>query len=271
MVAGVLLVRGAAADAPAYPGYETVNYEPQLTTSGPNNFNVYWGVWRTLTDSERQVLRRERGSRLFSNRKIGWTTFRCDDGSVVNTDGEDVWYVDPIHFDSEGRVSPIPEALRPDYRYFSLVNMNGMKLAGPKATSVKGLRGVVELDARMYLFAGSQAPSESGFQELRAYQKSQDPVVLAFFNKTNPYRWPVYYDERAHKDHSLQAPRDFTAHEPKALTQDHFRMRLVWESCDGKTIGIEGQVPGGVIPVGGPNRPGREDRGAGFLPIGELK
>jgi hypothetical protein len=267
----VLLARGARAEVNPFPAFETVNYEPQLSTSGPNNFYVYWGVWRTLTDAEREVLRRERGSRIFSNRRISWKTVRCDDGSVVNADGEDVWYVDPIHFDSEGRIDPIPEAVRPDYRYFSLLNMNGMKLAGPTATTVKGLRGEVELDSRIFLFAGSQAPSESGFLELRDFQNSKDPLNQAFFGKTNPYRWPVYYDERAHKDHSLQAPRNFAVFESKALSKDQFRMKLVWESCDGSAIGVEGLVPGGVIPVGGPNRPMRDDHGDGPLPIGVLK
>ncbi len=267
----VLFARGGSADAPAYPAFETVNYEPQLTIGGATNFNVYWGVWRTLTTSEREVLRRERGSALFSNRKISWRTVRCDDGALVNADSEDVWYVDPIHFDSAGRIDPIPEARRPDYRYFSLINMNGMKLAGPKSITIKGLRGEIDLDARFFLFAGSRAPNTSGFLELRAFEKSQDPLNQAFFSKAHPYRWPVFYDERAHKDHSLQAPRDFAMQEPHALSRDRLRMKLVWESCDGSTIGIEGLVPGGVLPVGGPNRPGREDRGTGMLPIGVLK
>jgi hypothetical protein len=267
----VLLARGARADINPFPAFETVNNQPQLTTSGPNNFYIYWGVWRTLTSAERDVLRRERGSLIFSNRRITWTTVRCDDGSVVNANGEDVWYVDPIRFDSEGRIEPIPEAVRPDYRYFSLMNMNGMKLAGSTATSVKGLRGEVELDSRIFLFKGRDAPSESGFLDLRAFHNSPDPLNQAFFGKTHPYRWPVYYDERAHKGHSLQAPKNFEAFQPKALSKDHFRMKLVWESCDGFAIGVEGLVPGGVMPVGGPNRPMREDHGDGPLPIGVLK
>jgi hypothetical protein len=270
-VGGVLLARGAAAETPAYPAFETVNYEPQLTTAGPTNFNVYWGVWRTLTAAEREVLRRERGSRLFSNRRISWRTVRCDDGSLVNADSEDVWYLDPIRFDAAGKIEPIPEARRPDYLYFSLINMNGMKLVGPKGITIKGLRGEIDLDARFFLFAGSQAPSAAGFLDLRAFEKSQDPLNQAFFAKAHPYRWPVFYDERAHKEHSLQPPTDFAAQEPRALSRDHLRMKLVWESCDGSSIGMEGLVPGGVLPVGGPNRPGREDRGTGMLPIGVLK
>ena len=48
-------------------------------------------------------------------------------------------------------------------------------------------------------------------------------------------------------------------------------MRLVWDSCDGATVRVEGRVPGGVIPVGGPNRPMREDRGDSPLPIEVLE
>ncbi len=257
----------AQAEANPFPAFETVNYEPQLTVSGPDNFHVYWGVWRTLTAGEREELRRERGSRLFSNRTIAWKTFRCDDDSLVNADQENLWFVDPIHFGTGGRITPIPEARRPDYRYFSLINMNGMKLAGPKSTTIKGLRGEIELDARLFLFAGRHAPSDSQFHDLRTFEKSSNPVHQEFFKKTNPYRWPVFYDERAHKDHSLEAPADFTTLEPLALSRDRLRMKIVWESCDGRAIGIEGLVPEGIIPVGGPNRPGREDRGQGPLPI----
>ena len=270
-LACALLVAGAGVALPEFAAFETVNGVPQLSVPGPDSFHAYWGVWRTLTDAEREALRSSGSGRLFSHRKISWKTVRCDDGAEVGADGEDVWYLDPIVFDDEGRVEPIREALRSDYRYFSLLNLNGMKLAGPQARSLKGLRGEVELDSRLFLFASAQAPSVAGFLSLRGFQGSKDPGHQAFLDKTHPYRWPVYYDERAHKDHSLRAPVDFGEFESRALSQDHFQMRLVWDSCDGATVRVEGRVPGGVIPVGGPNRPMREDRGDSPLPIRVLE
>jgi hypothetical protein len=180
----------------------------------------------------------------------------------VDEGSEELWFLDELILDADGRLEPVAEASRSDYRYFSLLNLRGVKLAGAQGTSLRGMRGQVRLSSRFLLWALSDAPQDRGFLSLRQFRESPDLRNQRFFEQANPGRWPIFYDERAHKPHSLDAPVDLQERLSAALSEDHFEMTLDWSSCSGEQVQIEAGVPAEGIPPPGPNRPGRDDQGA---------
>ncbi len=111
--------------------YETVNSKPQVQI-GQEHFLAYWAVWRGLRPLERvQLLSFGPGERhLISKRDIRWEAKRCADTQILSNDSESFYFDDPIEFlpDGSGRILPLREAMRTDYRYFVMFSINSQYL-----------------------------------------------------------------------------------------------------------------------------------------------
>jgi len=281
----------------SYPfPYETVNSVPQFA-DGENHFLFYWAIWRSLSDSEKATLNGSEGV-LLSQRNISWSVSDCQTGNLVHQDGERVWYLDELKYDSSGSVIPIKEAPRKGYRYFNMMNLNAQHLrgAGPfkgpkkqrgekmedwdkrrhtaflewqKKSSPRGMKGSIALEAEHRLF------SKEALAEIDPWIHPQDypkltGVLLERITKYSPSGWPVNFDERAHKPHLFEEPRAWK--NPQSLSKNQFRMRLDWDWCNPEEpVKAEVFVPRGEMPPPGPNRPGRTDSGKKTIKVTEIE
>jgi hypothetical protein len=279
------------------PIYETVNSVPQFADD-ETHFLLYWSVWRHLSKQERQTLGDKPGV-LLSERDISWTMVDCNTHENIHSNGEKVWYRDEIDYDAEGKVKPIKEATRKDYRYLNMINLNSQHLrgAGPyiapkkiqgetleewdvrrhkayldweKRSWAKGTRGQVLLKAEHRLYAKQQISEDSGWINPQDYPKATGEL-LDWITRLSPKRWPIYYDERAHKPHQFKEPKIWLGNN-KAISRHQFRMRFTWNWCDTtKPVQVELFFPKGEIPPPGPNRPGRTDSGEKTIKINEVE
>jgi hypothetical protein len=256
-----LLIPGAANSAFAEAHsvddrYESVNAGPQLSIRD-GGFAFYWGLWRTLNLTERQAL--PDGGHLISKREIRWKTYRCEDHSLARQDGELFYFLDRVDFDRFGRIVPIPEALRSDWLYLSMINFSSTHVLSTGA-GASGTFGEVLVDAEHVLLPNAVSVSDAGFFDL-----SRAP----WNERYHPNSWPIFYDERAHKPHSLKQPAAFnsTTHSMNgAISRDRFAMRILWSACPPKNgradpLEVIALVAPGSQPLDGPSRPGRSDRG----------
>ncbi len=131
----------------------------------------------------------------------------------------------------------------------------------------RGQRGHVMLQSEHKFFGVAPStirPSFVSFFDYRADDINQLDGAFAAFN---PSRWPVHYDERAHKPHSIEAPEIWRANEKK-ITGRQFNVRLNWNWCDGaEKPSAQFEAVPEDLPPPGPNRPGRTDSGNTPLPV----
>ncbi len=280
--------------------YETVNIEPQFSTS-PETFYFYWGVWRTLSPTERSALQTH-GGHLYSHRKIHWRVIDCKTGVLSRDAGENFWFWDQVGLDSEGRLIPIREAQRPDYLYFSLLNLNAWNLRGTppfvaprreagevsdhlyertkvtyeawkKSASPAGTRGTLVVKATHRLSDHRVTPKSSDFFSIDDYTQGKSnlsPELSAQLDGYHPARWPIHYDERAHKPHHLREP-ELWRNTQSTISESKFAMKLEWDGCvDRAPITVTVRIPKNGMPAPGPNRPGRDDRGTHEIELTEV-
>lgn len=276
--------------------YETVNSIPQFADDD-THFLFYWSVWRHLSNQERQTL----GSRpgvLLSERDIQWTMIDCQTHETLNSTGEKVWYRDDIDYDSDGKVKPIIEAPRKDYRYLNMINLNSQHLrgAGPyvapkklreetleewdlrrhkayleweKKSWAKGTSGQIVVRAEHRLHAKQDISDDTAWINPQDYPKASGEI-LEWITKLSSRRWPIYFDERAHKPHQFKEPKSWQK-VSKPISRHKFRMRLTWNWCaTSEPVKVEVFFPKGEIPPPGPNRPGRTDSGQKPIKINEI-
>lgn len=286
-----------AASAPSTPIgiYQTVNSVPQFA-GGENHFLFYWAIWRGISDSEKEAFNGGEGA-LISLREISWELKDCNQGTLIHSDKERVWYYDDLRFNPQGDLIPIKEAPRLGYRYFSLMNLNSQHLrgAGPfkgpkkergekmedwdkrrhaaflewlhKSWAKKSL-GSVWLQAEHKLFSKQALTEKEVWIDPKDYSKLTG-ALLETITKLSSSRWPVHFDERAHKPHRFEEPLSWK--NPNALSQNRFRMRLDWNWCDlNQPVKVEAFVPKGEMPAPGPNRPGRTDSGENTIKVSEI-
>lgn len=278
------------------PIYETVNSVPQFADD-ETHFLLYWSVWRHLSNQERQTLGNKSGV-LLSERDISWTMVDCQTHENLNSNGERVWYRDDIDFDSDGKVKPIKEATRKDYRYLNMINLNSQHLrgAGPyiapkklrgetleewdvrrhkayveweKKSGARGTSGQIILKAEHRLHAKQDISEDTAWLENQDYLKASGEL-LEWITKLSPKQWPIYYDERAHKPHQFKEPKSWQIGN-KAISRHKFRMRMTWNWCvTSEPVKVELFFPKGELPPPGPNRPGRPDSGQKLIKINEV-
>ena len=283
-------------DAISSNTYETVNSVPQFADD-EDHFLVYWAVWRQISPQEKTALGADTGS-ILSERDISWTVTDCQTGSQINKDVENIWYLDPITYDANGQVKPIKEAPRPGYRYFNMLNINSQHLRGagpfdsPKKRPgekiedwdarrhnaylewlhkswAKGTKGDVVLFADHRLYRAQDLSNDDRWIKPEDYPTLTGPL-LEKITKYSPGRWPVFFDERAHKAHMFSEPKSWQV-QGKFISRHKFRMRLHWDWCDVNAL-VKAQlfVPRGEMPPAGPNRPGRSDSGQKPINVGEI-
>jgi len=276
--------------------YETVNSVPQFADD-EDHFLVYWAIWRQLSSDERTALGPSGGD-ILSERNLSWTVNDCKTGEQINKDGEDIWYLDQIEFDANGQMKPIKEAPRPGYRYFNMLNINSQHLRGggpfnsPKKLPgekmedwdarrhkaflewqekswAKGTKGDIELLADHRMLAAKELTSNDPWIKPEDYPKLTGSL-LDTITKYSPSRWPVFYDERAHKPHMFTVPKSWPQFD-KLISRRQFRMRLHWDWCNvNAPVKAEIFVPRGEMPPAGPNRPGRSDSGQRAIQVNEI-
>lgn len=279
--------------------YETVNSVPQFADDA-DHFLFYWAVWRALSKEERSVLSGTEGN-LISRRDIKWKMQDCQTDSLLNQNGETVWYLDKLRLDSEGLLIPIKEAPRKDHRYFTLINLNSQHLrgAGPyvapkknrgesmsdwdkrrgiarqewlKKSKAQGTKGTVWILADHRFLLPTMGVDQENWIQPSDYPKLTGDL-LNIITRYSPRQWPIHFDERSHKPHLFSEPKIWnrSAEENQILSRRLFRMRLDWNWCEANQpvkIGIF--VPKGELPPPGPNRPGRTDSGAKTVSITEI-
>ena len=276
--------------------YETVNAVPQYADDD-THFLLYWSVWRHLSNQERQSLGNKAGA-LLSERDIRWEMVDCQTHQTLNSSGERFWYRDDLEYDAEGKVKPIPEAPRKDYRYFNMINLNSQHLrgAGPyiapkklrgetmdqwdvrrhkayleweKKSWAKGTSGQVIVNAEHRLHTQQDISEDSGWLNPQDYSKATGEI-LEWITKLSSKRWPIYFDERAHKPHQFKEPKSWQLGE-KAISRHKFRMRFTWNWCTtNEPVQVEIFFPKGEMPPPGPNRPGRPNGGKTSIKISEI-
>ena len=275
--------------------YETVNSVPQFA-DGENHFLFYWAVWRSLLDLEKESLKEEPGG-LISQRNIFWQMQDCNTGHTLHQDGENIWYLDKIAFDTNGLMIPIKEAPRKGFLYFNMMNINSQHLRGagpfksPKKIRgetmdawdkrrhlafldwlgkswAKNSKGFIQVQADHRLFSQSQLNSEDSWISPKDYPKLTGRL-LEIITRLSPKGWPVFFDERAHKAHLFDEPKVWQRKD--FISQNRFRMKLVWDWCNpNEPVKVEVLVPKGELPSPGPNRPGRTDSGSKTILIKEI-
>jgi hypothetical protein len=244
--------------------YETVNGAPQLASTD-DQFAFYWSVWRTLTSEEKS--RMGSSGSLMSERSIAWNISRCQNGQAREK-RETFWYWDPIRLDSRGEIIPIPEANRPNYLYLNLINLNSSRLWGAASSSPRGTKGSLTVDAIHRIYSNSLSFNPNEFYSLQNYLSESHPNHDEY-QRYSPYYWPIFYDERAHKLHSLYKPNFWDGKE-KPMTENVIRLKLSWDGCHSdKPITVKLQVPKGQNFPRGPQRPGRTESGDSSIEIEE--
>jgi hypothetical protein len=279
------------------PIYETVNSFPQFADDD-THFLLYWSVWRHLSNQERQTLGVKPGV-LLSERDLSWTVIDCQTQETIKSDGERIWYRDDLDYDAQGKVKPILEATRKDYRYLNMINLNSQHLrgAGPyiapkklrgesldewdnrrhkayleweKKSWAKGTSGQVIVKAEHRLHSKQDVSEDNGWINPQDYPKATGEV-LEWITKLSSKRWPIYFDERAHKPHQFKEPKSWQTGD-KAISNHKFRMRFNWNWCStSEPVKVEIFFPKGEMPPPGPNRPGRSDSGEKPIKISEIE
>ncbi len=285
----------------ADPRLSYVNGKPQFNIT-ENFFALYVGVWRGFDFEEVEAVKK--GAALISQRQVKWQVLKCDSDEVSHEDQELIWTFDELKLDEEGQVLPVFEAWRPGFRYFSLVNLHGLHLRGvgdfkrPRrqphetseefskrievekahwwnAASPKATRGTVDIQLEMRLIEGSfdieLAQQFIRFEDYKTIAEAS-PQMREIFVRTAPSRWPVSYDERAHKPHSFFEPDLWRNSSHQNLRSDVLKARLEWNWCQTeKPLVARILVPrGGVLPPG-PNRSGRTDHGPATIEVVETE
>lgn len=281
--------------------WETVNSVPQLSVD-QDQFYFYWGLWRKLTTAERQAIQssepdtksRASGS-IVSRRSIAWTVHDCATSALLTGDHEDFYFLDPLEFDDAGELVPLREAYRSGWRYFSLANFDSTfartdlpppslpRLAGERVSdwrertlettnawkklqSRRGQRGEIRIHSKHRVYASPVAGNTRDFVSFFDYRTADTVFMGGLFARFNPARWPVFYDERAHKLHSVQEPTLWRERAP--LSENEFEGVLTWNWCDRQsTVTAVFESVRGDLPPPGPNRPGRTDSGNAVLEI----
>lgn len=289
--------RQAASDpSESVAPYETVNSVPQFA-DGEDHFLLYWAIWRGLTEAEKTALNGGEGA-LLSMRDISWQMNDCSTGNAIHSDKERVWYLDDLRFNPQGELIPIKEAPRFGYRYFNMMNLNSQHLRGaglfkgPKKNRgekmedwdkrrhaaflewlhkswAKNSRGSIWLNAEHKLYSKQNLVEKDAWIDPKDYPKLTGPL-LEIITKLSPRQWPVNFDERAHKPHLFEEPKNWK--NPNVISQNRFRMRLDWNWCDpAQRVKVELFVPRGEMPPPGPNRPGRTDSGTSTIKLTEIE
>ncbi len=262
--------------------YEHVAGGPRAQHS-ENQFSAYWAVWRKLSPKEQSIFTSVPGTQI-SQRSLSWETRNCNNNAVISKDSEVFWYEDKIEFDENLQLIPIPEAKRNNYLYTVLFNLNSLFLKEQKAfktpirrqsesreaymqrkgeayanflnaNSAKETQGELFIDFKQSTYLKSQVIGD--FRTLKEFLTN--PVELFKMEKYKPTRWPIYYDERAHKAHSLEAPQINSSAQPVETYE--FDYILKWNWCNTQTPHFELQKIRGVTPDQGPNRSGRDESG----------
>lgn len=289
--------RAVTSESNEMPIYETVNSLPQFADDD-THFLLYWSVWRRLSNQEKQALGNKAGA-LLSERDIRWTVVDCQTHSTLNSAGEQIWYLDDIDFNTEGKVKPIIEAPRIDYRYLNMINLNSQHLrgAGPfiapkklreetvdewnnrrhkayleweKKSWAKGTRGEVIMKAEHRLHTKESVLEDRSWVNPQDYPKATGEI-LDWITKLSSRRWPIYFDERAHKPHQFTEPKSWHSGN-QAISHNKFRMRFSWNWCNAaEPVQVEIFFPRGEMPPPGPNRPGRTDSGQKSIKITEIE
>jgi hypothetical protein len=254
------------APSSALASYETVNGAPQFSADA-DGFSFYWALWRPSPSP---------GAALVTRREIRWTARDCATGAPVNDDGETYWFLD---------MGTIPQAPREGYSYLVLGNIQGGQLRGlapyvrparqagesseafrartlkllqdwKRRASLQGSRGVIRFrtEARSLPAALSSARDQFRATDGPDFSRLEDP-------RHAPDRWPVYFDERAHKAHAAAEPAIWPSLAPDSDPLMPFEFDLEWNGC------AAGQAIAGTVviasplklPPGGPDRPGRSE------------
>lgn len=194
---------------------------------------------------------------------------------------------------------PVLEAPRADYRYFSMITLSSRYLRGLGAfakpsrhanesreqysarnakayaewlerASPRKSRGSVVIEATHFLLKEISAAQASSFYTIEDYA-SLPTLLSKKLARFAPDQWPIYYDERAHKPHSIDEPFQLHENEANIVTKNRFRMRMNWDWCDdSQGVRAEVMVGRGELPPAGPNRPGRSDSGSQDIEINEI-
>lgn len=288
--------RVLTSDSTSESVYETVNAVPQFAQDD-THFLLYWSVWRRLSNQERLTLGNRAGV-ILSERDISWTMIDCQSRIQLNSNGEKIWYRDEVEYDADGKVKPIKEATRKDYRYFNMINLNSQHLRGtgpyeaPKKRRgetfdewdirrhkayleweqkswAKGTSGQMILRAEHRLHLKQDVSGDSSWIENQDYPKATGEL-LDWITKLSPKRWPIYYDERAHKPHQFKQPPSWQLGNI-AISRHLFRMRFTWNWCStSEPVKAELFFPKGELLPPGPNRPGRTDSGQTQIKMSEV-
>ena len=281
--------------------WETVNSAPQLSVD-EDQFYFYWGLWRKLTAGEKKAIQsqaesgvRPASGSIISRRSIVWTVHDCATAALLSRDHEEFYFMDPLEFDAAGELLPLREAYRPGWRYFSMANFDSTlartdlsppvipRLTGErdrdwkervfeatqawrKLQSRRGQRGEIRIQSSHRIFASAAAGLAGGFVSFLDYRAADTEFMDGLFARFNPARWPVFYDERAHKLHSVEEPPVWR--ESVAFSENEFTGVLNWNWCDKHSpVRAVFEMPDGTLPPPGPNRPGRTDRGNAIMEI----
>lgn len=200
-----------------------------------------------------------------SRRDISWQTFDCRTKALINKNSETFWFYDKIELNQRNQVMPIREALRPDYRYLSLLNFNGWNARTPPGSPL-GAYGTISVESHQKLFkTDTDAPIDAGeFSTLNDDAQQETDRIARY----DPKIWPIFYDERSHKPHSEREPLAWISAAPM-VAENTLRGKIEWDGCDGKQIKAVMTVPPGGMPAAGPNRPGRDDHGTDKMEVVE--
>lgn len=243
----------------SFDGYSTVAGGPKLAVEA-GQFSFYWALWREWKSPEEV---------LISKRTLTWEVKECVHGKRIFGNGETFWYLDQ---------GPIREAYRENYLYLTLVNFNSLLAKGQGAfiaparlanesfqeytkrksnsyqawknmASVRNYTGTITIEANHRVYPKT---SSSGFILVSEYAFSTQPLYLLYF-PFHPSQWPFFWDERAHKAHTIQVPPGWNK---KYLAETSFLGRLEWNWCE-NDLKAELVIPKGGMPPEGPNRAGR--------------
>lgn len=276
--------------------YETVNIRPQFSVDN-NQFYFYWGLWRRMSDVERRqmdTMPRQQAS-LISKRSVAWTLYDCGTNELLHQNREDFYFLDELKI-QDGELKPVHEAFRPGWRYFSMGSFNSAlareDLGRPNLTqnpgetnrefrdrkaafnidwlskqSRIGQKGEVILQAEHRFFAVNFDEVKKSFVVFEDYRQNDTVDLAGKFAPFNPSRWPVLYDERAHKPHSFKQPDIWNTSNVRGSTRQ-FGAKLIWNWCEaGDKPKAQFEIDAKDLPPPGPNRPGRTDAGNTELPI----
>ncbi len=237
--------RGPASDAP--PVYETVHDSPQFVAD-TETFSFYWSLWRSRAD-------------IVSEREIRWETRDCASGKVLSADGEKYWFLDR---------ETIPQAPREGFLYLVLGNIVGLHLRGIgpymkpgdyaewKARAIpRGAKGEIRFRTEVRTLPESSPAYDEVLKQFSRPSPADFPKVEN--PKHAPDRWPVYFDERAHKAHSATEPAVWKSLPKDSSSLIPVEAWLEWNACEaGKKIQGVLHIPSkDRLPPGGPDRPGK--------------